>query len=126
MKHKWKSRDESIKFKEKYQETENPDADLAGKCESQYLFIDRLCENKSLFDTLLKLSTLMFMKYNHKKGIVVKAKIKVENINFVDKDVNHTSVGGQEFMVTNLCIDTGADLICGQHEFLESNEFGKT
>ena len=69
VKHRWKNRNEAEEFKEKYETTSLTDDDPAKKHEKTYISIDKLCENKFLFDTLLKLSTLMF--------IVVKAKIKI-------------------------------------------------
>ena len=53
----------------------------------------------------------------------MKAKIKIKNLHFIDKDIKLLDNQDQEFMEGNLCIDTGADLVCGQHEFLASNDF---
>ena len=123
VKHKWKNRNEAEDFKKKYESNSQIDDELSKKQDKEYISIDRLCENKLLFDTLLKLSTLMFMKYNHTRGIIVKAKIKVKNLNFIDKDIKLLEDEEQGYMEGNLCIDTGADLVCGQHDFLESNDF---
>ena len=123
VRHKWKNRNEAVEFKEKYNANTTNDDDPLPNPGEDYISIDRLCENTLLFETLLKLSTLIFLKYNHTRGIIVKAKIKIKNLHFIDKDIKLLDNQDQEFMEGNLCIDTGADLVCGQHEFLASNDF---
>ena len=76
--------------------------------------------NQQLYETILKLSVLMYQKYGTTRGMVVRAKMFVPSINFLDKDVelvSKTKDGSTIYI--NICLDTGADLDCLQKGFLE-------
>ena len=53
----------------------------------RYITINRDCSNKMLFDTLLKLSGLLYLKYNFSRGMIVKVRINTDEIFHEDQDV---------------------------------------
>ena len=63
----------------------------------------------------------MYQKYGTTRGMVVRAKMFVPSINFLDNDVElaSKSTEGSNIYI-NICLDTGADLDCLQKGFLES------
>ena len=63
--------------------------------DQRYIMIDKDCENKMLFRTLLQLSGLLYLKYNFSRGMIVKVCIKVDKIFHEDQDVvTHTDEFG--------------------------------
>ena len=82
VKHKWPDNYSSSKIEERYQ---CPDSD-EGNAEDSIL-IGKDCVNQQLYETILKLSVLMYQKYGTTRGMVVRAKMFVPSINFLDKDV---------------------------------------
>ena len=94
--------------------------------DQRYIMIDKDSKSKMLFWTLLQLSGLLYLKYNFSRGIITKVCIKVDKIFHEDQDVvTHTDEFGNKSLLVNMCLDTGADLACGQHEFLGSAQFDR-
>ena len=91
---------------------------------TNYLQIDGSCQNSELYETLLKLSALMFQKYGTNRGMVIRAKIKVATAHKLDKDVTFIRKTTEDTEIeVNICLDTGADLGCAQVDFLHSCNF---
>ena len=86
VKHKWPDNYSISKIEERYQ---CPDSDEGNSEDS--LLIGRNCVNQQLYDTILKLSALMYQKYGTTRGMVVRGKMLVPSINFLDKDVELAS-----------------------------------
>jgi hypothetical protein len=78
-------------------DTLNTDDDPANAFDKNYLAIDRLCENEELFQMLLKLSCLSFLKYNFTRGLIVCALVESHGNNFLDKDVLLKTIDGRDF-----------------------------
>ena len=73
-----------------------------------------------------QLSGLLYLKYNFSRGMIVKVHIKVDMIFHEDQDVGtHTDEFGNKSLLVNMCLDTGADLACSQHEFLGSAQLNR-
>ena len=54
---------------------------------------------------------------------IVRALVESHGNNFLDKDVLPKTIGGREYLEINLCLDTGANIVCAQSMFLKSSNF---
>ena len=108
VKHKWPDNFSISRIEKVYQ---CPDSDDGNSTDS--LLIGRDCVNQQLYETILKMSALMYQKYGTTRGMVVRGKMLVPSINFLDKDAElaDKSAEGSKINI-NICLDTGADLDC--------------
>ena len=123
VKHKWRDKLTREQIMNKYRHSPETGVSSHYKFSNNYIRIDGSCENPELYDTLNKLSALMFLKYKTTRGMVTKARVIVSSYNKVDDDVEIVKRSNLTEACINVCLDSGADLSCGQAGFLESCNF---